>query len=82
MHDLDGQKEEVIDTSVRASSVFLANYAIKAYATVQKAVYSVCSLHNIECHIFIDKEEFEHSEALKSYVNFVLTDPPYNIRFA
>lgn len=72
-------EEEAIDVDASAGSVSLLEDAMNAFPTNQKAIYPVCSLHNIDVHVSIREQEFECVKALAASLNFVLSVPPFNI---
>lgn len=80
MHHAEVKIEEnVIDTTVPECSVGLTKDSMNAIATLQKPMYSVCSLNNIDFCMLVEEEEIERSEAHDQSVDFVLALPLHNI---
>lgn len=73
-------EEFVTDMRVTASSVCLPKDPMKSLATLQNALYPYFSLHNINCCLIINDQEFEHCEAFVASMDFVLAALQYNIR--
>lgn len=54
--------------------------AIKALATLFKVMYPVRSLHKTNFCMLVEERWFVHGKALAGSVEYVLNNPPYNIR--
>lgn len=73
-------EDQVIDTTMPASSVRLPEHAKNALPTLQNAMYPGCPVHSIDFRVLYEGQEFEHGEALAADVHFRLSDLAYNIR--
>lgn len=68
-----------MNTTMSANSVGLPEDAIiYALATLQKAMYHVCS-HITLISVRVEEQVFEHCDILAMSMDFVLADTPFNI---
>lgn len=67
-------KEEIIYKNGPASQVCLSEDTMNELATLWKAVYPFCLLHDINFRMLAEEQEFEPGVALVVYVDFVLVD--------
>lgn len=72
-------EKDGIDTTVRRILNGLPGDTMSALDTLQKAIYHVCSLRDIEFLMLINGQGFELGEAHLLFVDFKPADPRYNI---